>query len=200
MMDERQAWAQRLAQLKREIPNLFMVGNATMRILPPYSIVLFTLGKTALYVGATPRRFQMVPELSDANYDITLLEAFKPNADYYAGHPCFTEVICADVQDIGKVANGREWDLVVWWHGPEHVGRERLPQTLVNLEAVANRMVVLGCPWGQNLHGVVDGNPYSIHRNHIDVPDLEKLGYEVKTLGEKGNPGTWCHLLAWKEN
>lgn len=179
-MNEFEAWAQRLAQLKHEIPNLF------------------TLGKTALYVGATPRRSQMVLELSGANYDITLLEAFKPNADYYAGHPWFAEVICGDVQNICEIANGRKWDLVVWWHGPEHVDKERLPQTLADLEAVANEMVVLGSPWGQNLHGMVSGNPHSVHQASIDMPDLEKLGYSTSTLGEKDNPGTWCHLLAWK--
>jgi len=124
-----EARAQRLEQLRAEVPWLFE-GE----------------GKTVLYVGATPQRFQMGKELHEAGYEITLLEAHKPFADFYAGHPWLAEVIHGDVRDIGEIAGERMWDVVVWWHGPEHVEKDQLAPTLEALERVAERGVVLGCP------------------------------------------------------
>jgi len=41
------------------------------------------------------------------------------------------------------------------------------------------------------------GNPYSVHQAHLNVGDLEELGYLTRTLGRKSDPSTWCHILAW---
>jgi len=180
MMDEQEAWQQRLRLVRQEIPNLF------------------TLGETVLYVGATPQRFQLGRELFDAGYEITLLEAFKHNADHYQDHPWLKDVICGDVRDITEIASGCKWDVVVWWHGPEHVAKEGLATVLADLGQVANKLVLLGCPWGINRQGVVGGNFYSVHWSSLETSDLATLGYETATLGEKDNPSTWCHIMAWR--
>jgi len=177
-----EARAQRLGQLRAEVPWLFFEGA----------------GKRVLYVGATPQRFQMGKELHEAGYKITLLEAHKPFADFYEGHPWLAEVIHGDVRNIGEIAGERMWDVVVWWHGPEHIEKARLAPTVEALEGVAERGVVLGCPWGVNQQGMMAGNPYSVHEAHLDVGDLEILGYTTRTLGRKSDPSTWCHILAWK--
>lgn len=181
-MNQYEAWQQRLELLRSEIPSLLNAG----------------VGQSVLYVGATPHRFQMGRELHEVGYQITLLEAFKPFAEHYQGHPWLADVICGDVRDIKQLANGRKWDVAVWWHGPEHVGRAELDETISGLEDVIDCLVVLGSPWGQNVHGMVSGNPYSQHQDHYDVGAFAKLGYETATLGQKDNPATWCHIMAWK--
>lgn len=182
-MNEQEAWQQRLALLRAQIPQLLR-GD---------------LGKTVLYIGASPWRFQMGKELFfEAGYKITLLEAFKLYADHYQGHPWLKDVICGDVRDIAQIADGRTWDVVIWWHGPEHAKEDELASTLRDLEAVAGQLVLLGSPWGINKQDAVGNNPFEQHRIHHGTTDFEKLGYEVCTLGEKDNPLTWCHIMAWK--
>jgi len=180
-MNQHEAWQQRLKQLNQELPDLLRNGQ----------------GKSVLYVGATPHRFQMGRELFEAGYKITLLEAFKQHYDYYEDHPWLEQRIYGDVRYIKNLANGQKWDVVVWWHGPEHVNKDELPEVLKDLESVAD-LVILGCPWGQNIHGMIGGNPYSVHECHHDTTDFEQLGYEARTLGQKNNPNTWCHILSWK--
>lgn len=179
-MDEHQAWQSRLEQVRRELP----CGLPSKQ--------------TVLYVGATPFRFQMGRELFEAGCKITLLEAHKPFANHYEGHPWLEEVIHGDVRDIKKIVGDRLWDVTVWWHGPEHVRLEELETTLTGIESITSKLVILGSPWGRNLHGMVSGNPYSVHQNHLDIGDLSLLGYATRTLGKKDNPDTWCHILAWK--
>lgn len=174
------AWPPRWEQIRREL------GGE------------FPRREKILYVGAHPRRMQMGRELFEAECEITLLEAYKPSADHYEGHEWLKEVICGDVRDIKEIAGGRTWDVTVWWHGPEHVREEELGPTLTDIESVTSRLVILGCPWGKNIQGPVNSNPYATHQNHLDTGDLTSLGYTTRTRGKRNRPDTWCHILAWK--
>lgn len=184
-MDERQAWVQRLAQLNGKIPWLLQGDHE---------------GETVLYVGATPWRFQMGQELAEARYKIFLLEAFKPYARHYQDHPWLHSVTCMDVREVARAVSGvvGVYDVVVWWHGPEHVGKHELQGILEDLEQVARKAVVLASPWGVNVQGWTDNNPYEWHRSYLDVKDFADLDYETATLGAKSDPSTWCQILAWK--
>lgn len=182
LMNEQEAWQQRLVLAHRELPELFAGGK----------------GKAVLYVGASPRRFQLGRELFEAGYEITLLEAHKLNVESYSGHPWLKNTIHGDVRSLGETICGQKWDAIIWWHGPEHVTKEEGKIVLSQLERLTKRLMVLGCPWGQNRAGPAYGNPYEEHLSHWYVKDMEKLGYETRTLGEKDNPSTWCHIMAWK--
>lgn len=179
-MNEHEAWQQRLALARQELPQLFSGGK----------------GKAILYVGARPGRFQLGRELFEAGYEITLLEVYRPNVEFYSGHPWLKGVVHGDVQNLGGATC--DWDITVWWHGPEHVTKGRGKIALSQLEGLTKRLIVLGCPWGLNRAGPACGNPYEEHLSHWRVEDFEKLGYETRTLGEKDNPSTWCHIMAWK--
>ncbi len=176
-MNEMQAWEQRLGLLHRHVPGVLSGG------------------KSVLYIGATPHRFQMGRELFESGARITLLEAHGPFADHYRGHPWLNDVIHGDARSLPA---GRKWDYVIWWHGPEHIKRDELPVALCGLESAANELVLLGTPWGNNRSGMMAGNPYSVHASHLDKESMLELGYECDTIGVKDNPGTWCHMMAWK--
>jgi len=181
-MNEHEAHAQRLQQIEEVLPAL----------LHPKAE-----GLTCLYVGATPWRFQLGEELHDAGYEITLLEVDKDNAYFYQGHPWLAGgVIWADVR--APSALDRQWDVVVWWHGPEHIPSDDLEPTLRYLEEIANQLVVLAVPWGENLQPVVEANIHQEHKAHYQPGNLERLGYKTVTCGAQGNLSTWPHILAWK--
>lgn len=182
-MNEQQAWHQRLQLLDEKGPSVLRDSHK---------------GESVLYVGATPWRFQMGRELHEAGYEITLLEAFRLYAQNYEGHPWLKDVICGDVRGISAIAGDRRWDVAIWWHGPEHVKNQELETTLRGLESVTERLVLLGCPWGVNAQGAVGSNPFERHWASLDVADLTALGYKTETLGHRNDPGTWCHIMAWK--
>lgn len=184
VVDERQAWEQRLAQLNEKCPGLLR-GDHT--------------GESVLYVGATPWRFQMGKELHEAGYDITLLEAFGPYAKNYEGHPWVQQVVNADVCEWCAEGALDSFDCVIWWHGPEHIEAARLAGTLDQLERVAGKWIVLACPWGQNTQGIVDNNPFEQHRASLYTDDFRALDYETATLGWANDPSTWGQVLAWKQ-
>lgn len=166
---------ERLKQLKHYIPYLFRTGSI-------------------LNVGANQIRFDLLPELHQIGREITLLEAWPENVKHWASDPRLAATVEGDVRELDKLKLGT-FDVVLWWHGPEHIEREELAGTLAKLEAAAEGLVVLGCPWGVYKQGPFMGNPYDEHRASLYVRDFEALGYRVATLGEADKQGS---LLAWK--
>jgi hypothetical protein len=89
-----------------------------------------------------------------------------------------------------------KYDVVMFWHGPEHLTREDLPFALSKAEMMATRLVVLASPWGRYAQGDCGGNPFERHVSHLYEIDLEAFGYRTSTLGRKDKKGS--NLLAWK--
>src|SRR3990172_5876776 len=86
---------------------------------------LFTRPGRLLYIGASRTRSQCVPELFAAGNEITLIEAFPPNAAYHRKNPMFKNVLCLDIMSVLKTGlPSKQFDYIFWWHGPEHVRRK----------------------------------------------------------------------------
>lgn len=77
---------------------------------------------------------------------------------------------------------------VFWWHGPEHLPADDVPKTMDRLEALAEKMIIIGCPWGYTQWGAIEGNPHEVHRSHWDYPLFEARGYETECLGKINVP------------
>jgi len=165
--------AQRFEQIKRNIPSF-----TTQEF------------KDLLYIGVAKNRFQFQTYLNNLNYNITILEAHTPNLEKYVDKYTLINA------DVTKFETKNKWDVIMWWHGPEHISKEELKPILQKLEFMANKLVILGCPWGMCLQGVYSGNPYQVHKNHIYPLDLLELNYSVETIGKSDLPGS--NLLAWK--
>ena len=185
-MTEAQAYQFRLAQVLSRLPEL---------LRPP------PLVREALYVGAHPGRAQLAPEMKAAGYELTLLEIWDNNVRAFMEKPGpFTTVWGGDVRDVADIVYhyrpAKPFPVSVWWHGPEHVLIDELPSVLEGLEFATRALVVLACPWGRNPQGAAYGNPHEKHVAHLDIPDLERLGYTVVGLGEHNR--LWSQLLAWK--
>lgn len=140
--------------------------------------------KTALYIGVNTIRHHLCPELKKAGVAITGLEIFEPYVkvlrEWNEDTKLLAEVIHGDILDF---ETDRKWDVVIWWHGPEHVTRDEWLFAVPYLEAMANKGVLFGCPWGVFVHPPVDNNPAQEHKHHLFPADFEALGYKCSTRG-----------------
>jgi len=170
-----------------------MIHPERLKQLKHYTPYLFRPG-SILNVGANRIRFDLLPELHNAGREITLLEAWPENVKHWANEPRLKETIEGDVREIDKLKVGT-FDVVLWWHGPEHIERDELEATIAKLEAAAEGLVVLGCPWGVYKQGPFMGNPYDEHKASLYPADFEAMGYQVATIGEADKHGS---LMAWK--
>ncbi len=169
--------AARLAQLQAFVPQVFAPG-------------------TLLYVGASPRRSQFLPELLAAGRAVTLLEIWPANVEHFRGRAGL-EVVCGDVRQVATLSLPiARYDVAFWWHGPEHIAREELADTLAGLGQRA-RMVIIGCPWGASPQAEIDGNSHQRHVASLHPEDFQRLGYRVSTIGHV-NGGSRSNILAVK--
>ena len=127
--------------------------------------------ESVLYVGASAPRHDY-------------LELF-PHADILEIDP---ESVSGMATFMNKVMQGdittfvpeHHYDMIFWWHGPEHVTKELSVLTINRLKKYCN-MLIVGTPWG-----------YSPHPGHVsewDVQDMVDLNMLVTTIGEKNQYG-----------
>lgn len=153
--------------------------------------------KTALYVGANMKRMEMVDVLHGAGCRIDVIEIWPRNFEglrlWNKTEKKFNSVVCGDIRDWTRTDSH---DIVMWWHGPEHIPREQLPDTLGRLERAARVMVVLACPAGRVVQGEAYGNPWETHTNYLYPHDFRDFGYRINILGKTDREGS--NLIAWK--
>jgi len=158
---------------------------------------LFTHPGKLLYIGASRTRSQCVPELRAASNEITLIEAFPPNAAFHQKNPIFTSVICFDIcLALNKGLPSKFYDYIFWWHGPEHVTKT----SFLALEKYFRKhtsMIILACPFGRYPQGAAYNNPFEKHLTTFYPQDFVSLQYTFSTIGLKDTPGS--HILAWKK-
>lgn len=152
---------------------------------------LFTRTGTCLYIGASVSRFQMGQRLIDAGYEISIVEPWQPNIVHYRarGFP----VVADDIRNA--VLYLRKFDIVMWWHGPEHVNARDLAWLIPALETLARRYVILAYPYGEYAQGSHLGNDYEKHVTTL-WPDSFR-GYQSASIGKAGDGPQSC-VIAWK--
>jgi len=149
---------------------------------------IFKGGDTVLYIGAKGERIDFGKEFSKCGDEITIVEAFRENVLACRRMQFVSKVIHSDIRSFQP---GKEkWDIVFWWHGPEHVYKSQIESSLSHIERMANKSVVLGCPWGVYGQGAVGGNEFEEHKATIFPKDFERLGYTVEALGKENELGS----------
>jgi len=151
---------------------------------------------TVLMIGLKERGAFFLRKFVENNYTVDVVEVFGPNVMWLKTQKELPIRIVWQ-KDITKFDTlDRRWDIVFWWHGPEHISKQHLAPTLSKLEAATNKLVIIGCPWGIYEQPPIEGNPHEEHRNHIETNDLESIGYLTHTLGERNKESG--HILAYK--
>ena len=153
--------------------------------------------KSVLYVGASPARQVLAQEFKNGGADVDLVEIWQPNIDELkkARPDLFSNMILGDARSLSQVVD-KTYDVVCWWHGPEHIKKEELAATLAELEKVANDTVLLGCPFGNYPQGAVGGNESEIHQSVLQPQDFAVLGYQAVTFGVEDDPAGY--IIAWR--
>lgn len=103
-------------------------------------------------------------------------------------------VYVADICDW-RFAGG-EYDIVLWWHGPEHVEKFRALSAIAQLWRGVSKALILGCPQGYSPQGVVNGNPYERHRSEWQPEEFEQNFDMHTTVVDDGQLAP--HITAWK--
>lgn len=164
--------------------------------------------KTLLYIGAkvvekSKARWggmMMLPKFAEVGYFIDILEAWPNNVlklqALNAEKRVFKHIIKGDIRNIDMLIRKTKYDIVMWYHGPEHVQENEVIPILQKLEEHANKMVIIACPWGIYKKGKVGGNAYEAHTSHLYPELFESIKWETDTIGPKDVPGS--NILAWK--
>lgn len=152
----------------------------------------FKGGKTCLQIGCRSRKGFMnfcapFTKLGYTTHD--LLEAHAPNVD--ALRPKLAEantVICGDVRKINEYdALLPSYDVIVHWHGPEHITKKQFEDVLPKIKARCSKAFIIGCPHGKYDQGKIHSNKFEEHVAHWLPEEFEKFGFETWTFGS-GQP------------
>lgn len=127
----------------------------------------------------------------------TIVERHKPYCDALVAHPLSStysvRCIHADVARWARETSER-FDLIIWWHGPEHVSEADLIPTIEALEKIG-RCVVLGGPEGKDYYEETSSG--DAHRCVLSRKQFEELGYQT-ILFDRTERGQGPHVSAVK--
>lgn len=98
---------------------------------------------------------------------------------------------------LGDIVNYKEfdkYDLIIWWHGPEHVTEAQLYDCLNNFEKY-NADIILGGPLGEDHYHEHESEDK--HSCELSIEMFEERNYSYKIFDrEQRNQGP--HISAWK--
>jgi hypothetical protein len=177
-----------------------------------YLPFFFNMGKV-LYIGANRDQFLFHALFQDSSR--TFQErtvhylTVPPRVDVLEIHPerameirkdhgyWLSKVIIGDVTDINNISGlNRSYDMIFWAYGPSVVPRDKVWQTLYNLEMTGG-IVVIMVPWGNYSYpDGVEVHPLDKNVTEFRPIDFIQRGYAVHCLGEKDTRRS--NLLAWK--
>ena len=160
---------------------------------------------TMIYIGALakskyPSGMHLMPYFKEANYTTDVMEIWGPNVksliELNEKMAIFRTIFKGDVRLTDSILKNACYDIVVWWHGPEHLEIDEIPPTLTKLERIAKHLVILGMPYEREPRKGHNDNPYEKHKCALFPDFFEKLGYSTDHYGRMGHFPN--NLLAWK--
>lgn len=175
MNENSEEW--RYEQLKRVLPDVFNC-------------------QSMLYVGG---HFHMGRNLQMTQYfkcPIDVVEIYEPNVKDLQNSKRIRQVFYNDIRTFGA---SKMYEVVMWWHGPEHVPKKDLPAILLRMSQYCSKYIIFACPNGVYEQGPEYGNQYEIHASHYTVQDFIDIGMEADAIGEpnkkQGNIIAWRKML-----
>ena len=150
--------------------------------------------ESLLYIGAADYRQETLGLFIKKGYDYTILEIWEPNVEWLRKR--FKNVVKGDVRDVSSLGLGL-FDVVMWWHGPEHVKENEITPILDKLKRMTKKVLVTANPWGIYESGLQRGNPHESHLSYLYPGFFKKLGWQTNSIGKKDVKGS--NLLAWQK-
>lgn len=132
--------------------------------------------KTILNIGyRVSSDHTIMNEVVNAGKKWTILEVWKDNCDYMRSSGL--DVIECDVRNIKSI--DRNFDAIIWLHGPEHVTWKEFLLCRKEIENKSNVLTLYQCPIGEYPQGALYDNPYENHVSTIFPNMFSDLGYDV---------------------
>jgi len=150
---------------------------------------LFEQRGKLLYIGGSAGKLQLLGLL--LQYDWTILEIDSANAQTLDG-----EVVVGDVRNAYDLFEPKEFDTIIWWHGPEHVYHCEIKGILIDLATLCKGLIVLGAPYGYYPQDAYGENIHERHLSHLRPEDFYQWGYKSETVGEFEGGNESC-LIGW---
>jgi len=130
----------------------------------------------------------------------TVLERYRPYYERMLEHPLNKRYkvrgLNVDVVEWAPVTEDR-FDLIIWWHGPEHITAAQLVPTLQALERIG-KYLILGGPEGvDNSYPVPEEGSGDSHKCVLSRKQFEELGYQT-ALFDRTIRGQGPHISAVK--
>lgn len=152
--------------------------------------------KSLLYIGAKKSRIRMIDLFITANYIIDIIEIWPLNIEGLKDFEGIRTIIKGDVRNVSEM-NLASYDVVMWFHGPEHVQEKELYKILDDLKKISKKLIVTACPWGIYKQGKARGNIHEQHLSYLYPEFFKELGWEINTVGREDVKGS--NLLAWQK-
>lgn len=147
-------------------------------------------GSSILLVGTggTERMFTEWPRVLKGcgATNITYIEIFDGYCNKFTNREY--KIIKGDVRKIDEVVSKDEFDLILWFHGPEHIKREEMPQTFEKIRQMCSKGFVSICPFGSYYaEDVIIDNIYEKHiQPDMSVSDFDEVkNVSFFSVGEK---------------
>lgn len=132
---------------------------------------------------------------------VDLLEVWPANIEGLQGHSLFRKLILGNGKAVAEHVD-QKYDLIFWWHGPEHIYDHEIPMAVESMKKVCDKHIILGCPWGMYEQGTVYGNPFEEHKSHLHPEFYENLGFITSTIAKPnhkmGNITSWMDVR-WEQ-
>jgi hypothetical protein len=150
-----------------------------LKVLPE----LFNKKGRLLYVGGHMRfgrDLQMAGLFRDAGWKIDVIEAFLPNIIQLYEVRWINNLITGDIREFQPE---ERYDVVMFWHGPEHLEKEEVAPLIVKMKTYAD-LVIFATPNGVYDQDEVYGNPHERHLSTWYKEDFEAIGMTADAIGE----------------
>ncbi len=165
-------------------------------------------GESLLYVG-----FNMIKPMTGMRtkrwwYDLfskngftkfTILEVYSENVNfakqYFAEREIEIDIVEGNVLDASDIFKENQFDVSVFWHGPEHLPVPEIDIALMEMEKVTKNVVIIGCPHGMEAQGQVYGNPHEVHISGVKGDFYKERGFLTQVIQRRG---LIAHLTAIK--
>jgi hypothetical protein len=121
----------------------------------------------------------------------TVLEAFQSNCDEMA--KAGISVVCMDVKNIENYY--KNFDCILWLHGPEHVTWNDFLSIRSIIENKANKLVIYQAPIGEYPQDSIYGNPYERHLTSLTSSMFSQLGYHTKDHNDNGESTFSAYII-----
>ena len=186
---------EKLISLNEKYNHSFTVREITVleileHVIDPFGIESFL--NIGMNRANDPRLYWWVKFCNCHEINHEVLEIFEQNVIEIKNHN-FTKVTLGDVRNIDEYYN-KKFDVVLWWHGPEHINENEVIPTLNKIEQITLKAVILGCPLGWEKQGPVYGNDHEKHMWAPSAEYFEDLGYQTVVVNDR-KP---AHITAWK--